>query len=100
MVTEVTMQREQNMLSKAVAFTVALAIVSLVGASLLSDDSSGATLVGAIALGTMTMFALARLLAPMFTRKFVTMALCRDFRLAAIWVGWNAFPRGMRALSS
>ena len=88
------------MLGKIIAFMTALAVTTLGGSSLLSDDSSTTTWMAAIAFGTMTMFALARLLAPMFTREFATMALCRDFGVATLWVGWNAFPRGMRALDS
>ena len=94
------MRQGQNWLSKIAAFMVALTITSLVGSSLLSADSSMAAVTAAITLGTIAMFALARLTAPMFTREFAAMVFCRDFWLATLWVGWNAFPRGMRALSS
>jgi hypothetical protein len=94
------MQQGQNLVSRAVAFVVALAMTSLVGTSLLSNDSSTDAWLTAVLLGAIAMFPLARLLTPMFTRRFIAMAICRDFRAAVLWTAWSAFPRGMRTLSS
>jgi len=87
------------MWSRGIALVVAFATTGQVGSSLLSNDSGPAAWFIALVLGTIAAFTVARVLTPMLTRQFATMMACRDFQIAALWVGWNAFPRAMRTLS-
>lgn len=86
------------MLKRGITLAVAFAATALAGGSMLSDDSSAVAWLVAIVLGTIMAFGLARLLTALADREVLAMVAGRDIRIAAMCVGWSAFPRGMRAL--